>query len=216
MGTRQVPPHFRRERRRVLGIDLGGASSRTTGYAVIEGVRRPLLRAAGEQPLARPPAKAEHELLELIDRVGPEVVAIDAPLTLPPCMTCPSYCRGPDPELCELEAAREMWRRGSNPVIRRLCEVTAKNMIENLDPKPTMGLGIITARAVTLVRKLSVRGTAPTSIERGEVLEVYPRATLSRLASGDRQLGPKTRGGWRPHIGAAYCGGWRARRSGCR
>jgi hypothetical protein len=60
---------------------------------------------------------------------------------LPPCLTCPAYCRGPDPDLCELEGARVMWERGSNPVSRRLCEAEAKTMISGLDPKPTWDSG---------------------------------------------------------------------------
>lgn len=177
-----------------LGIDLGGASSKTTGYAVIDGVRRPRLRQADELALAKSPAQSERDLVELIDRVKPDVVAIDAPLTLPPCLTCPGYCRGPDPDLCELDGARVMWERGSNPVSRRLCELEAKTVISGLNPQPTMGLGIITARAVALVRKLSNRGVAPASIERREILEVYPRATLVRLAGSEKRLRPKSRG----------------------
>jgi predicted nuclease with RNAse H fold len=183
-----------RPRNKSLGIDLDGASSKTTGFAVIEGARRPRLTQANELPLAKSPARSERDLVDLVDRVAPDVLAIDAPLTLPPCLTCPAYCRGPDPDLCELEGARAMWDRRSNPVSRRLCELEAKTMISGLDPKPTMGLGIITARAVALVRKLSNRGIAPASIQRGEILEVYPRATLVRLAGLDKGLRPRSRG----------------------
>lgn len=179
---------------KTLGIDLAGASSSKNGYAVIGGDEQPRLLEAGRQRRAKTPAEAEGHLLELIDGFYPDRVAIDAPLTLPPCLTCPGYCRGPGPELCELQAAREMWRAGSNPVARRLCESFAREMVPHLDPKPTMGLGIITARAVALVRKLEVRGRAPSSIARGEILEVYPTATLLRLSAQSVKLRPKARG----------------------
>jgi predicted nuclease with RNAse H fold len=50
-----------------------------------------------------------------------------------------------------------MWAAGSNPAIRRSCEAEAARLIPGLVPLPTMGLGIITARAVTLVRRLTNR-----------------------------------------------------------
>lgn len=149
---------------------------------------------AGALPVAGSPLDAEVALLDLIDSLRPDVLTIDAPLTLPPCLTCPSHCRGPGADLCELESAREMWERGSNPVSRRPCELEAKKLIPGLDPKPTMGLGAITARAVALVRKLENRGEPPASITRREVLEVYPRATLARLGARDPQLRPRSRG----------------------
>jgi predicted nuclease with RNAse H fold len=182
------------QQRPVLGIDLAGASSAKTGYAVVEGAESPELTVADRLPAAASPDKAEAALLGLVDLHRPGVLAIDAPLTLPPCLTCPSYCRGPDPDLCELQAARQMWKTGSNPVSRRLCELEARELVRGLDPKPTMGLGAITARAVALLRKLENRGTPPASITRGEVLEVYPRATLARLGERDERLRPRDGG----------------------
>lgn len=54
-----------------------------------------------------------------------------------------------------------------------------------------MRLGIITARAVALVRKLEVRGVPPASIVRREVVEVYPAASLMRLSALTEDLRPK-------------------------
>lgn len=171
--------------RRVLGFDLAGVTG-ATGYAVLEtqGAQAKLVDA-GVVSTSGTPVEGEDRLLELVDRIGPDVLAVDAPLTLPPCLTCPSYCRGPGQD-CELAAARRMWESGSNPVIRRPCELEAKNRIPGLDPKPTMGLGIITARAVSLVRKLESRGVPPSSIVRGEVLEIYPAASLRRMGWTER------------------------------
>lgn len=172
--------------RRVLGIDLGGAASWTTGFAVLAGADRPELVAIGRQPKGKSPAAAEDALLALIDQSEATLLAIDAPLTLPPCLTCPSYCRGPGAD-CELAAAREMWEQGRNPVAQRPCELVVEKRVAER-PLPTMQLGVLTARAVALSRRLRSRGRPPCSIERGEVLEVYPRATLRRLSAEDHRF----------------------------
>jgi predicted nuclease with RNAse H fold len=181
-STEQVPVNDRR----VLGIDLGGASSATTGYALLTGPDLPTLASVGTQPKFKSPAVSEDELLALVDQSEPSILAIDAPLTLPPCLTCPSYCRGPG-ATCELDAARVMWSEGRNPVAQRPCELHVETAVGER-PLPTMQLGVLTARAVAFTRRLRARGTPPCSIERGEVLEVYPRATLRRLAASDHRF----------------------------
>ncbi len=170
----------------MLGIDLGGAASSTTGFALLIGGARPRLDSVGRQPEAKTPAAAEDAPLALVDSCQPSVLAIDAPLTLPPCLTCPSYCRGPGSD-CELAAARAMWGHKHNPVSQRPCEIELESSVGER-PMPTMQLGVLTARAVAFTRRLRVRGRPPCSIERGEVLEVYPRATLRRLADGDKRF----------------------------
>lgn len=186
--TRHVPPSARSSRK-VLGIDLGGAASATTGYALLGGSASPSLLRAEKLEKGTSPRQAEDALLALLDDAGPDLVAIDAPLTLPPCLTCPSYCRGPG-ELCELQAAREMWDAGWNPVSQRPCEKVLQDEVDER-PMPTMQLGVITGRAVAFARKLATRGQAPSILERQEVLEVYPRATLSRLSKQTPSLAPK-------------------------
>jgi len=186
-STEQVPGH-----RRVIGIDLGGAASATTGFALLEGQDRPAFVEAKVLPQLNSPQQSETQLLKVIDDARVDVIAIDAPLTLPPCLTCPTYCRGPG-ELCELTAAREMWATGMNPVSQRPCEQVVVDQVGER-PLPTMQLGVITGRAVALARCLSSRGRAPSIMERGEVLEVYPRASLKRLGASDGRLAPKTKG----------------------
>jgi hypothetical protein len=61
-------------------------------------------------------------------------------------------------------------------------------------PLPTMQLGVLTARAVVFNRKLRSRGVPPCSIERHEILEVYPRATLRRLSERDSRFAGASRG----------------------
>jgi hypothetical protein len=78
---------------------------------------------------------------------------------------------------CELTAARAMWDHEHNPVTQRPCEIELESSVGER-PMPTMQLGVLTARAVAFTRRLRVRGRPPCSIERGEVLKVYPRATL--------------------------------------
>ncbi len=177
---------------RVLGIDLGGASSDTTGFVVLEGHGRPEILTAGRPGKGSSPRDAEERLLALVDDHRPDVVAIDAPLTLPPCLTCPSYCRGPG-ELCELRAAQQMWAAGRNPVSQRPCELFIEEELDER-PIPTMQLGVITARAVAFARRLATRGTPPSVMERGEVLEVYPRASLRRLSETEPRLRPREKG----------------------
>jgi predicted nuclease with RNAse H fold len=177
--------------KRVLGIDLGGASSKTTGYVLLVGENGPVLEEAGLVTPGASPKDSEKALLTLIDETGPDVVAIDAPLTLPPCLTCPSYCRGPG-DLCELRAAQKMWNIGLNPVSQRECEHVVAERVKSA-PLPTIQLGVITGRAVALARCLASRGRAPSVMERGEILEVYPRATLARLGAVDPRLAPRAR-----------------------
>lgn len=99
---------------RVLGIDLGGAASATTGFAMLSGTAHPTLEGAGLQPKSKSPVDSEEALVAVVDECEPTLLALDAPLTLPPCLTCPSYGRGPGMD-CELASAREMWSQGRNP-----------------------------------------------------------------------------------------------------
>jgi Protein of unknown function (DUF429) len=100
--------------------------------------------------------------------------------------------RGPG-WLCELEAAQEMWEAKWNPVSQRPCEMELWKLVEER-PLPTLQIGVITARAVAFARKLAARCRPPSGLERGEVLEVYPRATLRRLAGSNPKLAPKVKG----------------------
>lgn len=166
--------------RTVLGIDLGGALQATTGFAVLTGSRRPRLGRYGVLRKAKTAAAAEQALVKLIEEERPEVVAVDAPLTLPPCLTCPAFCRGPSPAGCELRASRLVWEEGGNPVTERLCEVLLRDEIGGGKPLPTMRIGQIAGRGVALARRLaSLRYEESGPLPR--LIEVYPTATVSRL-----------------------------------
>jgi predicted nuclease with RNAse H fold len=175
-----------RESRTVLGIDLGGALQATTGYAVLSGDQRPRLVEAGVLPRSDTADRAERVLFDLIGRWDSSLVAIDAPLTLPPCLTCPSSCQGPDSERCELRAAHLIWEAGCNPVTERLCEVRMREEIGGGKPLPTMRIGQIAGRGVALARRLRARRAERGVIGGPELIEVYPAASLLRLGYGSR------------------------------
>jgi len=181
-------------KRTVLGIDLGGASSLTTGYAVLAGGGTPRIEASGILAAGAGPKDAEDNLLALVDEWKPAVIAVDAPLTLPPCMTCPSFCRGPGAD-CELRAAHDVWAAGGNPVSQRLTEIALRNTLGGIKaPLHTMQMGILTGRAVAFSRRMAARTLVPRVHTPQQVLEVYPRATLHRLGEVEPALRTQAKG----------------------
>lgn len=175
-----------RESRTVLGIDLGGALQATTGYAVLSGIRRPKLKSVGVLPRSASADAAERLLLELLDEWRPSLVAVDAPLTLPPCLVCPSSCQGPGADSCELRAACQVWEVGGNPVTERLCEVRLRKEIGGGKPLPTMRIGQIAGRGVALARRLRAQRAERGRVAGPELIEVYPAASLLRLGFDGR------------------------------
>ncbi|HXV05735.1 MAG TPA: DUF429 domain-containing protein [Solirubrobacterales bacterium] len=165
----------------VLGIDLGGALQATTGYAVLSGIGAPKLKSVGVLPRSATADAAEGLLLGLLDEWRPSLVAVDAPLTLPPCLVCPSSCQGPGVDSCELQAARQVWEAGGNPVTERLCEVRLREEIGGGKPLPTMRIGQIAGRGVVLARRLRARRAERGPMAGPELIEVYPAASLLRL-----------------------------------
>jgi predicted nuclease with RNAse H fold len=178
--------------RRVLGIDLGGARMRTTGVVLLEGADRARVADARTLPKYKTAEQAERALLDVVEDAQPDVVAIDAPLTLPPCLSCPSFCRGPSADLCELSAARAVWSEGGHPVTERLCEVRLRGELD-AGPLPTMRIAQIAARGTALARRILAGGTR---LEPGRVavLEVYPYASMFRLGKSDAGLRPRAPG----------------------
>lgn len=187
-STRHVPPSGE-----CLGIDLGGARMDTTGWALLVGGTRPRLHACGLLAKSKTADAAERVLRELVEEHAPAVLAVDAPLTLPPCLTCPSSCRGPGLELCELESAKLVWTAGGNPVTERWCEVKLRSELKS-GPLPTMRIGQIAGRGVALARRLHGMAADPTMARAPTVLEVYPYATLHRLSARCPELAPRTPG----------------------
>jgi predicted nuclease with RNAse H fold len=137
-------------------------------------------------PRAKSPAEADQRLLELVRGAKPGILAIDAPLTLPPCLRCSAACRGPGIDRCERADARGLWRAGWNPTSQRLCELLIYERVHER-PMPTMQLGALAARALVLARRFRRLRPPP------RVLEVYPRATLAALRAGDPAIRPRER-----------------------
>jgi predicted nuclease with RNAse H fold len=205
----------RSEFRRFIGIDLGGGRGKNTAIARLERIPRErgdeADASAGTQRLAVAEAKVRHGhrgtggtsedqgdalfrddvLVEYLDRwVDDEtVVAINAPLTMPPCIRCQLPC--PTVERCIVPVVMWMRRwaprvlaRGRSdrlkpavtPYTQRAAEVLLA--ADGIRPRETLGQGTgpLAARASYLRRALSPRLRLHENL-----LEVHPRATLSRL-----------------------------------
>jgi predicted nuclease with RNAse H fold len=173
--------------RLVVGVDLGGAVSATTALAVLAGKRaeRPDLVRAELLPAAPDPATGEDVLWRAIAELRADVVAVDAPLTMPPCVCCSESCAGPGAG-CEDLDARLLWQQGGNPAAGRRCEAHVRDVV-GTRPLPAMQLGTLCARGVLLARR--ARLCRP----RVEVLEVYPRASLTVLSARHDGLAPRRR-----------------------
>ena len=113
-------------------------------------------------------------------------------MTLPPCLSCPAFCRGPGSGLCELRSAQQVWDAGGHPVTERLTEVRLRNELAT-GPLPTMRIGQIAARGVALARRLLASQNMLHPGGGLQILEVYPYATQVRLAHRDQELGPRRR-----------------------
>ena len=173
--------------RRVLGIVLGGARSATTARALLVPGHGDRPRLASHELLAARTTAllSEDALWSALESASASVVAVDAPLTLPPCLRCSAACTGPG-ESCESREARELWKAGGNALAGRLCEERLR-AATGLRALPTMQLGVIAARGVSLARRVSGAGRAT------RMLEVYPRASLHRLSADDPRLATRRR-----------------------
>ncbi len=177
----------------VLGIDRGGSSMGTTGWVLLSNADGKRVVADANLLTKASVGEAEHKLADLISKRAPAMVAVDAPLTLPPCLTCPSYCRGPSPDGCELTAARDVWQVGGNPMTERFCEVALRKELKTIPPRPqaTMRLGQIAARGVALSRRLAALRHDPTHRVPAHVIEIYPYASQHRLAATEPRVRPQ-------------------------
>lgn len=186
--------------RRFLGISLGGGRGKTTAVCalVIDGGSRAHLQQArvrGDHRgggHGRDEGGAYHDaaLLAWIERHGGSdaLLAIDAPLTLPPCLRCELVCPGADactvPQVAWMREHAAALRRPSRsgrsadkplvtPYTQRACELLLESA--TLQPRESLGqsTGPHAARASFLRRAL-----APRYRLHENLLEVHPRATL--------------------------------------
>jgi predicted nuclease with RNAse H fold len=152
--------------------------------AVLTGEKgaRPQLLALLRLPEAKSPSAAEAALWAVVEEHSPAVLAVDAPLTLPPCVRCRDGCAG-GPDGCKLEEAHALWKAGGNPTSQRLCEREV-HVATGVRPIPTMRLGVIAGRGIALARR------AANATPGMQLLEVYPRASLHRLSAALPDLAP--------------------------
>lgn len=203
--------------RRFIGVSLGGGRGKTTAVA-----RMQLGEADGESELvvAEARVKGGHRggggdatlrgpfrdgpLIEYLHRWVDEdtVVAMDAPLTLPPCVRCQLACPGVDactvPSVAWMRAhaeplstrqgRRDPGKPNVTPYTQRATELLLEHV--TLQPREALGQGMgpLAARAAYLRRALS-----PGLRLNENLIEVHPRATLIRLY-GDREERKTRRG----------------------
>jgi len=198
--------------RRFIGIDLGGGRGKNTAVARLEfqqddAVSRLAVAEAkvrygqrGTGSVEEPEGDAlfrDEVLVEYLARFVDDhtVVAINAPLTLPPCIPCALPC--PTVAHCSVEvvawmrtwAPRLLGRGRSDPhkpvvtpYTQRATEVLWA--AAGVQPREALGQGTgpLAARAAYLRRALS-----PKLRLHENLIEVHPRATLALLAGADAE-----------------------------
>lgn len=147
-----------------MGIDLAGSLKRNTGICTLR----------GKTITSWATVFADEEILDFVERAKPDLVAIDAPLNLPPGRKTMDDRNGEHFRVCD----RELHRRGI-----RFFPIT-------LGPMRSL-----TLRGIALKKKLKRKGY--------EVIEMYPGAAqdvwgiprkqegLGKLLRGLRKLGAK-------------------------
>lgn len=219
-GTR-TPVPGREALRRFVGVDLGGGRGKNTAVARLEmtvspETGRPRLSLAeakirqGHRGTGRAPEEPgsgtlfrDDVLLSYLGRWTDDntVVAINAPLTLPPCVRCTLPC--PTVPKCTVPVVQWMRRwaprlvdRGRSdptkpavtPYTQRATELVL--VAAGYQPREALGQGTgpLAARAAYLRRALSPRLRLHENL-----IEVHPRATL--IAALGRTLADRTRHG---------------------
>ncbi|MEE9386078.1 MAG: DUF429 domain-containing protein [Nannocystaceae bacterium] len=187
---------------RFIGIGLGGGRGKTTAIARLERIDdgsrlavaearvRCGVRGGGELSDTRSPFR-DQVLLDYLDEWVDErtVVAIDAPLTLPPCLSCTLACPGVPrcsvpivqwmrhhaPRLRSQTAGRDRGKPSVTPYTQRATELLLEHV--TLSPREALGQGMgpLAARASFLRRATAARLRLHENF-----IEIHPRATLIR------------------------------------
>ena len=177
----------------VLGVDLGGGKSKKTAAATLRVGPRGGATIVDIAPRNGAAPLYDDGLLALLRGYGDgTLIALDAPLTLPPCLRCQvALCPGQtdcvDPAVVEMRtlatagsAFERDHRRGKpqiTPYTQRPTEV--RLLLERgLAPREALGQGTgpLAARAAHLVRALRDRFHLNDNL-----IEVSPKATLTAL-----------------------------------
>jgi len=136
---------------KVVGIDLAGSPKRSTGICTLKKADITLCSII----------HTDHEIFNYIEKVNPTLIAVDAPLNLPPGRRSIEDKNGEHFRPCD----RELLRRGI-----RFFPIT-------LGP-----MRLLTERGIQLKRALTARGYT--------VVEVYPGAAQDIWNIGRKQDGP--------------------------
>lgn len=204
--------------RRFIGVDLGGGRGKNTAVARVELTKT----AKGEIRLGVAEAKTRYGhrgtglgdepegdalfrddvLLEYLDRWVDEttVVAINAPLSLPPCVRC----RLPCPSVARCEVPVVQWMRTWAP------KITARGRSDRHKPPVTpytqRATELLWAAAGVRPRETLGQGTGPLAARAAylrrvaspwlrlheNLLEVHPRATVVRLFGEETDRAART------------------------
>lgn len=194
---------------RYIGVDLGGGKGKNTAVALVEadGDAARVRYVSRKDPDGLP--YHDEQLLAYVRQHGAgALLAIDAPLTrtvctrctLPRCLgleACPdpvvAWFRGPGNQLVS-ERIRTGAKPPTTPYTQRACEVVLHRRYGIL-PRETFGQGMgpLTARAHYLCRALEQQFELDRNL-----IEVYPKATLTQLCGEERARAYKrTAGTWR-------------------
>lgn len=145
---------------KIAGIDLAGSPRRPTGICLIEG---PVIKTAV--------LYSDGELIENIEQAKPLVVAVDAPLSLPP-------------GRCDIED-----REGSH---FRSCDLALRERRIRFFPVTLGPMRMLTQRGISLKRELEKLGSRVVEVYPGGAQDIWglPRARKSRegLEKGLRKL----------------------------
>lgn len=177
----------------VLGVDLGGGKSKKTATATLRVDARAGATIVDIAPRTGGAPLYDDGLLSLLRGYGDgTLIAMDAPLTLPPCLrcqvpVCPGQTDCVDPAVVEMRALAAAGsayerdhRRGKphiTPYTQRATEV--RLLVERgLAPREALGQGTgpLAARAAHLKRALGDRFHLNENL-----IEVSPKATLAAL-----------------------------------
>jgi len=183
----------------VLGVDLGGGKGKKTAAATLRVDPRHGATVVDLAPRPREVPLYDHSLLALLRGYGDDtLVAIDAPLTLPPCLrcqvaVCPGQAECVDGSVVQMRAdaassggdGDRHFRRGKPQVTPYTQRATELRLLleRGIAPREALGQGTgpLAARAAHLTRALADRFRLNENL-----IEVSPKATLAALGFTQR------------------------------
>ncbi len=165
---------------RYLGIDLGGCAGNNTALVLLEDEKVVKSMRVAKQPYS----KCNQTLSYLIESMRPDIIAIDAPLSIPRKLYDPTF-----------KSFLENLNEGeiTNPYLFRETDYFICKTF-GLRPMPPVGdrIGRITARAIDLQRRLGCK-----------LFEVYPKQIKQKYGINFSED---------PHINDAYAAAFGAKK----